>query len=222
MLLMNLKKETCNIMDRRELIRSIAILTGATMVGADFFLSGCTNPNKGNTVMGSGDVALLDEIAEAILPATPSSPGAKEAKTGEFIAMMIQDCLEKADQDIITAGLAALNETCQKAHGKSFMDCSPEQRHNILLQIDAEAAEMRGKRGEEGKKLAATNATKLEKDKVKNPVPNHYFSLIKSYTLLGFFTSEVGQKKAMRFNPIPGRYEGCIPYKKGDRQFSGT
>lgn len=192
------------------------------MVGAEFFLSGCKNPNRGSTTFANADVALLDEIAETILPATASSPGAKEAKTGEFIATMIQDCLEKADQDAITAGLASIDAACQKAHGKSFMDCSTEQRHNILVALDDEAKAQKDKQAEEAKKLATANAAKLEKDRVKNPVPTHYFSTLKSLTLLGFFTSEVGSKKAMRFNPIPGRYEGCIPYKKGDKLFSGA
>lgn len=192
------------------------------MVGAEFFLSGCKNPNRGSTTFANADVALLDEIAETILPATASSPGAKEAKTGEFIATMIQDCLEKADQDAITAGLTSLDATCQKAHGKSFMDCSPEQRHNILVALDDEAKAQKNKQAEEAKKLATANAAKLEKDRVKNPVSTHYFSTLKSLALLGFFTSETGSKKAMRFNPIPGRYEGCIPYKKGDKLFSGT
>ncbi|NJM26773.1 MAG: gluconate 2-dehydrogenase subunit 3 family protein [Bacteroidia bacterium] len=40
----------------------------------------------------------------------------------------------------------------------------------------------------------------------------HYFSLIKDLTLWGYFSSEVGCTQALRFNPIPGRFEGCIPY----------
>ena len=48
----------------------------------------------------------------------------------------------------------------------------------------------------------------------------HYFSLMKQLTLLGFFTSEVGATKALRYVPVPGRYEGCVPYKKGDKAFA--
>jgi hypothetical protein len=41
--------------------------------------------------------------------------------------------------------------------------------------------------------------------------------MIKELSLLGYFTSELGATEALRYNPIPGRYEGDIPYKKGDR-----
>ncbi len=36
------------------------------------------------------DIAFLDEIAETILPAT-KTPGAKAAKTGAFMALMVTD-----------------------------------------------------------------------------------------------------------------------------------
>jgi hypothetical protein len=41
--------------------------------------------------------------------------------------------------------------------------------------------------------------------------------MMKQLTLLGFFTSEPGATKAVRYIPVPGRYDGCVPYKKGDK-----
>lgn len=209
-------------MDRRELIRTIAVLTGASVIGAEFFLSGCQNPRRGDAQLTGKDVALLDEIADTILPATASSPGAKEAGTGAFIALMIQDCLDQTDQDIVAKGLLSLQEAAQAAHGQRFEDCTPEQRHQLLLTIDQEAGEHNDKRKEEMKTLAVTNTSKLTNEKVKPTLQPHYYTFLKSYTLLGFFTSEIGQKKAMRFNPIPGRFDGNLPYKKGDKMFSGA
>ena len=55
----------------------------------------------------------------------------------------------------------------------------------------------------------------------KEEMPNHYFALMKQLTLLGYFTSKEGMTKALRYNPVPGRYEGCIDYKKGDKLFAG-
>jgi hypothetical protein len=37
---------------------------------------------------------------------------------------------------------------------------------------------------------------------------------------MGYFTSEIGAKQALRYLPVPGRFEGCIPYKKGDKAFA--
>jgi len=40
--------------------------------------------------------------------------------------------------------------------------------------------------------------------------------MIKELTLLGFFTSEVGMTKVLRYAETPGRYDPCVPYAKGE------
>ncbi len=46
--------------------------------------------------------------------------------------------------------------------------------------------------------------------------PPHYFRMMKELAMLGFFTSEIGYTKAMRYQETPGRFDPCVPYKKGD------
>jgi hypothetical protein len=41
-----------------------------------------------------------------------------------------------------------------------------------------------------------------------------FFTLVRSMTLLGYFTSEIGATQALAYDPIPGAYEGCIPLHK--------
>ena len=44
--------------------------------------------------------------------------------------------------------------------------------------------------------------------------------MIKQLTLWGYFSSEIGATQALRYVAIPGKYEGCIPYKKGDKAWA--
>jgi len=44
--------------------------------------------------------------------------------------------------------------------------------------------------------------------------------MMKELTLLGYFTSEVGATKALRYIAVPGRYDGNVPYKKGDKAWA--
>ena len=39
-----------------------------------------------------------------------------------------------------------------------------------------------------------------------------YFKDLKSLTQWGYFSSELGIKEGLRYNPIPGAYKGCVPY----------
>ena len=68
-------------MNRKQALSRIAIVLGGTVTGADFFLSGCRNIDKKNSVelFKEKDAALLDEIAETIIPQT-DTPGARAAQ----------------------------------------------------------------------------------------------------------------------------------------------
>ncbi|MFN7279144.1 MAG: gluconate 2-dehydrogenase subunit 3 family protein, partial [bacterium] len=107
---------------------------------------------------------------------------------------------EEKDQKVFMDGMKTIDQACQKAHGQGFMKATPEQRHTLLSGID--------------KELKEYNAKKQKED------PTHYFGLMKQLTLLGYFTSEIGATQALRYVAVPGRYEGCVPYKKGDRAWA--
>ncbi|MFL5808479.1 MAG: gluconate 2-dehydrogenase subunit 3 family protein, partial [Flavisolibacter sp.] len=58
---------------------------------------------------------------------------------------------------------------------------------------------------------------KGNKNYKKQRISPHYFMMMKQLTLLGYFTSKEGLTKAVNYQAVPGRFEGCIPYKKGDK-----
>ena len=64
------------------------------------------------------------------------------------------------------------------------------------------------------KQLKAYTETKKDGD------ANHYFGLMKQLTLLGYFTSEIGATQALRYIAVPGKYQGCVPYTKGDKAWA--
>jgi hypothetical protein len=204
-------------MDRREAVKYISILLGGTVIGADAFLVGCKSNTGKPGDWSQDDIAYLDEIGETILPAT-STPGAKAAQVGKFMTVMVNDCYEEGDQKTFREGMDKLNEASTKKYGNAFMKITPDQRKELLIGLDKEAKDYQ-------KKVSDFNSKEDEKAKsnqkyVKQRMSPHYFTLMKQLTLLGYFTSEAGATKALRYNPVPGRYEGCIPYKKGDKAWA--
>lgn len=195
------------MMNRREALSRVAIIMGGTVLGAEAFLSGCKTNTKGIS-LSKEDIAFLDEVAETIIPAT-STPGAKEAKVGEFMKVMVNDCYEEKDQAIFMEGLKKLEEASKKLNGKGFMESTPAQRKDLLIALDKEAKEYQ-KSAEEAK----------QKSTDKKDYPKHYFTMLKQLTLSGFFTSEVGATKALRYVAVPGKYIGSYPYKKGDKAWA--
>jgi hypothetical protein len=186
-------------MNRRDAVQQIALLLGGTVIGANTFLTGCKSETGKTMAFTPEDVAYLNEVADTILPTT-STPGAKAANVGQFMTVMVNDCYEERDQKAFHEGMDKLNDFSDKQFNKNFMELTPQQRHQLLVQLDKEQKEY---------------MTKKKEDEAP-----HYFRMMKELTLLGYFTSEIGHTQARRHAPIPGRYEGCVPYKKGDKAWT--
>jgi len=211
-------------MDRRELLKMVAAATGGVVIGGEFFLAGCKNPEAGTTKeFTTDDIAFFDEVAETIFPKT-STPGAKEAKVGQFMTIMVNDCYTEENQNAFRDGQAAINAACKKMHGHDFMKASPEERKTLLVSLDPEIKDHQAKRKEFineqddlEKKAQANGDTNFK----RKTMPDHYFTMMKQLTILGYFTSKEGRMGATNYQPVPGKYQGDVPYKKGDRVQTG-
>lgn len=186
-------------MDRRELLKMITLATGGAVIGGEFFLAGCKNKDAGTGMVFSPDnITFLDEVAETILPKT-KTPGAKDAEVGKFMTVMVNDSYDEKDQGIFHEGMKKLDEACKKIHGHGFMKAEAGHRKELLTVLDKEAKD-------------------FAKNKKKDD-PNHYFTMMKQLTLLGYFTSKPALTEAFDYHAVPGRYDGAVPYKKGDKMF---
>jgi hypothetical protein len=187
-----------NAMNRREALKSVVLMMGGTMVGANVILTGCAPEKQIEGLdFSEEELAYMDEIGEAIIPET-DTPGAKAAGIGAFMAMMVKDTYTEEQQKTFINGLNSLKSDFNAETGKAFMDASVDERTAFLNQLNKAAM----------KQMSAGDSA-----------PN-YILMIKDLTLLGYFTSEVGATQALRFIETPGRYDPCIEYKKGDKAWA--
>ena len=191
---------SADLVTRREALRRVSLLLGgATLLGESAWLAGCAPegaPRAASGPLFSGsEIALLAEIADTILPTT-STPGAKAAGVGPFMALMVTDVYDAGQQKIFRDGLMTLERECRKLHGTDFMSATPAQRTTLLEQLDREQYAQR------------------------NAGTPHYFRMLKELSLLGYFTSEIGYTQAMRYAETPGRFDPCVPYAPGEKAWA--
>ncbi|MEJ7589743.1 MAG: gluconate 2-dehydrogenase subunit 3 family protein [Ferruginibacter sp.] len=188
-------------MTRRDLLQNVAILLGGSIVGGSVFsVSGCKSTDRQvNALFTESQLALMNEVADTILPTT-STPGAKAAKVGNFMALMVLDCYTEQDQKIFKEGLKKIDELSDKQFDKSFIEAAPAQRTQLLTTLDNEQKDYQGKKAKDDS--------------------THYFLMMKQLTVLGYFTSKEGATMALRYLPVPGKYDGNYPYKKGDKAWA--
>lgn len=133
-----------NLITRREAIKRVSLLLGGTTIvgGTAFLTGGCAVRARDQAAdpFTDEEIAFLDEVAETILPET-STPGAKAAETGAFMALMVTDTYTEEEQQTFREGMQKLKEACQEMHGSSFMEATPEERLALLEQLDQEQME---------------------------------------------------------------------------------
>jgi hypothetical protein len=208
--------EQVQLVNRREAIRRVStLLGGVALVGGKALLAACERasfPLQEATLgeFTAGDIAFLDEIADTILPET-KTPGAKAAKTGAFMALMVTDSYRPDEQKVFREGLRRVDDATRKTQAVSFMEATPAQRLAVLMALDREQ-----KRVMDAREAADIRNQGPAPPPVHAKQPAHYFRMMKELALLGYFTSELGCTQAQRYIETPGRFDPCIPYTPGE------
>ena len=211
-------------MNRRDALMRVAALAGVTMslpALADTLEASATRRAlTGKPVFFTADQdATVAELAETIIPTT-KTPGAKAAKVNEVIDVILKDCYKPDDQKRFLDGLTQTNKLSQDAYGKAFVQLDSTQRIEIMKKLEADAKEQKAKMD------SAKSATRVENSQADLQMPDAkkvytpFFTILKDLTLTGYFTSEVGCTQALEYVAVPGRYDGCVPLKPGQKAWA--
>jgi gluconate 2-dehydrogenase gamma chain len=175
--------------DRREAIRRAALLAGVVLAPHWLTLAGSARPLAQARYLTPAQLALAGAIADRIIPRT-DTPGAADVGVPAFIDLLYGEFMTDAERQLLTTGLVDVESAATSAHGASFPTLAAD-RQDVLLRNIAGA-----EKGRDG----------------------GFFGLIRSATVLGYFTSEPVGRNVLHYDPVPGRYEGCIPIEQVGRR----
>ena len=177
-------------MDRRKAIKRTGFLLGSTAFSAAIFsnITSCQTATATEALswtpsfLSTDQAKVVEVIADILIPRT-DTPGALDAEVPAYIDRMFKGNFSEEDQGKVKAGFKAFASQCQAANGKSFLDCTPEQKLSFLQSLEKEA---------------------------QNSDKPSLIGEMKRLTYRGFFTSEVGMTEVLQYDPVPGNYDGCI------------
>ena len=212
---MNTRHPVDPLTRREALQRAIALLGGA-IIGGPALLAACGKaPSQATTsaaqsLFDANELALLDDIADTILPAT-ATPGARAAQVGAFMTLVVTDCYTREQQAAFKAGIADVEQRARAQHGHSFREMPAADRLALLVALEREQQSL-------GQPAALASARGIgASDEVASSM-----RMFKELTVVGYFTSEIGCTQAQRFVAVPGRYDPCVRYHTGDRAWART
>lgn len=217
-------------MERREAMRNVALLFGGALSASTFsvLFDSCSQPDKKDSsknLFSADQETLITEIADTIIPDT-STPGAKAAGVGPFIVMMVRECYPEDVQKAFVEGLQEVDKTSEAKFKKSFVSLGAEEKNQVLREIaDNTIKTKKDDKAQERSDAEKNNNYPENKKKItsKSSVKNdktYFFQLMRELTMLGYFTSEIGATKALEYVAIPGRYDGCVDLKPGQKTWA--
>lgn len=192
--------------ERREMLKFLALATGYTFTaGASAaFISGCKADTKAGEIaaestssanfFSADEMRMIEAATNRIIPTT-DTPGAKEAKVADYIQNAVSYVYEADKKDKFKKGLTDLDKTARDKYKKPFADLDEKGMDDVLTILSDNA-----KNGKEGE--------------------YHVFNELKSLTVTGFATSEVGATQFFKFNAVPGPYRGCVPLSEVGGQWA--
>ena len=157
----------------------------AVVASANRYQPNATSGADGK-VLDASQLALLAILCQHIIPAT-DTPGAADVDVHGFVDHQLYHCHTKEEQAAARDILSSVERVTQERHGKRFANVSHDDQLGVLT--DLEQAGDGFQSDERGA-----------------------FKQLKSLIVFGYFTTQIGASRALRFMPYPGGYRGSIPH----------
>jgi hypothetical protein len=229
------------LVTRRNALKALGATAGAAAIVpwlSDEGLAAFADVQKAGTapvlrVLTPAQYATVERLVEAILPTDERSPGAKDARVADYMDLLLAEADEGLRKDWL-AGLAALDAESTKRFGRGFGKLDPAQTDALLTDISAY----------ETRKAVVEPALDIPRNEQPKPLPPQvdtllgdvgrhrgskrsqletFFANTKQATIHGYYTSEIGIHKELRYkgNKVLLEFVGCLTVDGKDCPYCG-
>jgi glucoside 3-dehydrogenase (cytochrome c) hitch-hiker subunit len=229
------------LVTRRNALKALGATAGAATILpwlSDEGLAAFADAQKAGTapvlrVLTPAQYGTVERLVEAIIPTDDRSPGAKDARVADYMDLLLAEADEGLRKEWL-AGLAALDAESAKRFGRAFAKLDPAQTDALLTDISAY----------ETRKAAADPALDIPRNEQPKPLPPQvdtllgdvgrhrgrkrpqletFFANTKQATIHGYYTSEIGIHKELRYkgNKVLLEFVGCQTVDGKDCPYCG-
>lgn len=193
---MNSSSESADpaLLTRREALKQAAFFLGVALSPSIVagVLRAQAAPAAGRRYLDARQFPTVAAAAERILPKT-DTPGAIDVGVPAFIDLMYGEYLTGDERFLFATGVKDIEAAARARHGQAFTALAAAAQDDVLRSIA----------------LASQG-----KDKT-------FFALLRELTVTGYFTAETVGRNVLHYDPVPGRWDACIPISEvGNRNWT--
>ncbi len=174
-------------MERRDLLRAAGAATALSFLAPRDALAVWSRIARGGAVIGGlseEQLALIGAIADTILPRS-DTPSATDVGVPAFVNVIVSENDTDEDRAAFLAGLDAIEARAKTTGGDAFAQLAPSARASVIESIESESN--------------------------RRADPARTYWRLKALIIHGYFTSEPVMKDVLKFEVMPGRFEGSAP-----------
>jgi hypothetical protein len=186
---------------RREALQRATLFLGFAVSGSTVaaVMSGCAadpRPDWMPRFLTTMQLAQLAAMLDHLLPKT-ATPGALTVQVDRFVDLFLKDFASASDRQTFLTGLRDVDTRSRQLAGRAFVDLSSIQKDEIFRGLEAEAPPLA--------------PTIWGGQTVEDPPAPVFYRQFKMLALVGYFTSKEVGLHITKYDPVPGRFDGCVP-----------
>jgi hypothetical protein len=135
----------------------------------------------------------LEQIADAMIPAT-DTPGAIAAGVPEFLRQMLTEWASERTRAELIGVLDSIERQAWSKFGAAFIELPAQRRTDVVRIVDEES-------------IARGDAA---------------YRRFKYLVLVGYYQSEIGATRELRYELVPGAWRSCLPLTEVGRASAVT
>lgn len=189
-------------MNRRKAIYSLMLLgagTVATYAGYKLYQVN----KKPNLMFLDEHVDLVAALTENIIPRT-DTPGAIDTGSPAILIAMIKNNADRKTQNNFIDGLKELLHYTTSKYDQPFATLPFATQQQIVQVFYEKGKNYTGKTGKAKNKILGKS----------------FFEILKQYTSIAYCTSKEGASIGLAYDYIPGKFEGCVPLRAGQKSWA--
>lgn len=189
-------------MNRRKAIYSLMLLgagTVATYAGYKLYQVN----KKPNLMFLDEHVDLIAALTENIIPRT-DTPGAIDTGSPAILIAMIKNNADRKTQNNFIDGLKELLHYTAGKYDQPFATLPFATQQQIVQVFYEKGKNYTGKTGKAKNKILGKS----------------FFEILKQYTSIAYCTSKEGASIGLAYDYIPGKFEGCVPLRAGQKSWA--
>ncbi len=165
-----------------------------------------------NTIIGLGGIAGISSLD--LLVACTST--IESGNVGIFTTTQLKSLTAAIDLIIPETNSASASQAGVSAFiDVALSECFEDEKINLFMDGLDKLSE-----GKEFHQISFEEQTGMLQNLEENQ--DKFFQFLKQLTLTGYFTSEKGIKENFDYQPVPGKYQGCIPFTSSSKPWRGN